>query len=115
MKLLLDWESDDLGHMGMTVPDHTRESLEHYFLKGWEPGGFLTAMLTGDLYRAVSSADIANRQVMWIIGRWITVHAPAQSWGYPNAVNDWCLDKDGRRTTWAREVEKREVWKTLSN
>jgi len=87
--------------MGMTVPGHTQETLMNYFKHGWEPGGFVTAMLAMDMERALTTADTGNRQVLWVIGSWIMNNAPAGSWGNYETVNCWIRDTDKRRTKWA--------------
>jgi len=104
-----------LGYMGMQVPEHAQESLANYFLNGWEPGGFLSAMLAMDMQRALSSADTANRQVMWAIGRWITVNAPGGSWGNYEAIEMWCNDVAGRRSRFSEETHKKYMWQVLTN
>ena len=111
---MIDFNTDNLNYMGMTVPDHTQDSLVRYFINGWEPGGFLTSMLTGDLYRAITVADTANRQMLWAIGRWIMDNAPQGSWGSAESVHNWCTDVNGIRTRWTTEVEKKHMWKVLS-
>ena len=90
------------------IPNHTRESLVNYLMKGWEPGGFVTAMLAMDMERALATADTANRQMMWVVGRWIIEDAPPESWGSYDQVTNWCKDINGRRTKWA-------MWYELNN
>ena len=97
-----------IGSMGMEVPQHTQETLEGYLLRGWEPGGFVTAMLAMDMERALATADTANRQMMWVVGRWIIEDAPPESWGSYDQVTNWCKDINGRRTKWA-------MWYELNN
>ena len=114
-ELMIDF-NEGMTHAGtynIGVPPHTREALEDYLIKGWAPGGFLTAMLTGDLYRAVSCADSANRQMLWAIGRWIVICAPPGSWGSEQNVQDWCNDKNGIRTRYAKPIEQSFIVKTL--
>ena len=48
-----------LGDMGMEIPSHTLEALELYLIHGYHPGGFLSSVLAGDFFRAVSTADTA--------------------------------------------------------
>jgi hypothetical protein len=103
-----------LGYMGMQIPDHAQESLSNYFLNGWEPGGFLSAMLAMDMQRAISNADTANRQVMWAIGRWITENAPEGSWGDYSQIDFWCNDVAGRRSKFAEKMHKKHVWNVLA-
>jgi hypothetical protein len=31
-----------------SIPEHTRESLMNYFVYGYQPGGFVTAVLAGN-------------------------------------------------------------------
>ena len=101
------------AYTGMTIPDHTQETLEHYFLNGWEPGGFVTSMLAMDMERALSTADTANRQRMWAIGRWIIDNAPSGSWGSYELVQAWLHDEGGRRTAYAKEIEQLFIMTTL--
>ena len=102
-----------LGHMGMQIPDHAQESLANYFLNGWEPGGFLSAMLAMDMQRALSNADTANRQVMWAIGRWIMHEAPEGSWGNYEAIEMWRNDVAGRRSKFTEKIRKKQMWDIL--
>ncbi len=102
-----------LGYLGMQVPEHAQESLANYFLNGLEPGGFLSAMLAMDMQRALSSADTANRQVMWAIGRWITANAPDGSWGNYEAIEMWRNDVAGRRSKFTEKIRKKQMWDIL--
>lgn len=101
-------------YSGRVVPDHTRDSLENYLLNGWEPGGFLSAMLAMDMQRALLNADTANRQVMWVIGEWITRNAPDGSWGNYEAIEMWCNDVAGRRSKFTEDMHKKYVWNAIA-
>lgn len=105
--------NNNLGHMGMEVPEHTQETLANYLMRGWAPGGFCESMLAMDMERALYTADIANRQVMWVIGRWILETCPTGSWGSYEAVNHWINDTDGRRSRYVNREEKKEIWNLL--
>lgn len=117
MKTLIDFDSikkdASVAHSGQEIPKHTQETLENYFIRGYMPGGFLTACLVGDLYRAVATADTANRQMLWCIVRWIMNNAPDGSWGSAQAMRDWARDKNGHRTQFREQAEKSKVWLTL--
>ena len=104
---------ENLKYMGMQIPEHTQQSLNHYLLHGFNPGGFVSAMLAGDLERALYCADTGNRQMFWAIDMWIRERAPAGSWGSYEAIDVWCLDQNGQRTAYRNEVEKQAVWKRL--
>jgi hypothetical protein len=96
------------------IPSHTQESIENYLIRGYNPGGFVTAILTGDLFRAVAVADVANRHAIWHITKWITLYAPPGSWGSADTVRAWEEDRDQRRSTWSIAKQKNFVWTTLS-
>ena len=102
-----------VAYTGQAVPEHTQEALENYLIRGYQPGGFLTACLSGDLFRAMQSADHTNRNAIYAIVRWIMTSAPEGSWGSYPAVEDWCADKHGRRTQYREQCEKRLAWLTL--
>lgn len=111
---IIDFERErDLRYMGMEIPQHTKETLDNYFIRGWMPGGFCEAMLAKDYDRAITIADTANRQMFWAIATWIRDNAPERSWGSYEAVQDWTRDKDGRRSIFANKAEKDFTWRTL--
>lgn len=89
------------GAAGYDVPRHTMDTLRHYLLQGWEPGGFVSAVLALDMARSVTAADVGNRQRLWHVSKWIMESAPAESWGSYAAVDRWCQDVNGVRTKWA--------------
>jgi len=110
---MVDFDTSELGFMGMVIPVHTQEAITGYLIRGWKPGGFLTAMLAGDLFRAVNSADTANRQMMWAIGRFIMTSLPEGCWGSYDNVHDWSTDKNNIRTEYVTNLEKNYIWETL--
>ena len=71
------------------VPDHTREALANYFVHGFEPGSFGTAVLCNDLASAVCRADHVNSQSIPGIVRWLMNNAPHGSWGNRDIVDEW--------------------------
>ena len=74
------------------VPEHTVDGIVSYFTKGWEPGGFLCAVIDNDMKNAFGNADIENRARMFEIVSFLYNNAPAGTWGYPGAVAAY-LDK----------------------
>ena len=99
----------------ISIPDHTKEALDSYFLRGYEPGGFLTSVLSNNLYGAVTSADVANRHAIYEITRWLTTDpiVPVRSWGTKDHVSNWLDDVGGIRTKFVEKMEKEYIWETL--
>ena len=99
----------------LSIPQHTAEALDNYFLRGWEPGGFLTSVLTNNLYGAVNRADTANRHAIYEIVEWLTLEpiVPRNSWGHEKLVEGWLRDTDGIRTKFVDKMEKEYIWETL--
>jgi len=57
-KFILNYNADPEFHLnGGAIPEHMHDALENYLFRGWNPGGFLTAVLAGDLFNAVWKAD----------------------------------------------------------
>ena len=90
------------------------ESLENYLMYGFEPGGFLTAVLANDLRLAVGRADHWNKDRLPEIVNEIVFKMPALSIGSYDAVKDWCRDKDDRRSEYARRMEKQFTMQSLT-
>ena len=114
MKRMIKFDSSSLGYMGMEVPDHTQEAIVNYLIHGLQPGGFLTAILTGDVYRATQTADTANRRMLWAICKWVMDNAPCGSWGSPEAFTAWLGDTDGCRSRFSTEIEQEYITEVLS-
>lgn len=98
----------------LDIPLHAQDTLENYLLRGWSPGGFLTAVLANDLMRACTSCDPTNRQSLVDIAKWVQHRAPTGSWGNYDTVDAWINDVGQRRTRYADAMEKQAVWKVLS-
>lgn len=105
--------TDAGGDFEDNMPDHTLEALDHYFLKGWKPGGFLSALIAQDYQRALAAADQANKQRFWFVATWLMRHAPEGSTGSYEVLENWCDDKDGIQSNHKDEAEKAFEWRTL--
>lgn len=73
------------------IPPITLENLKSYSDKHIQPGHFLVAVLSGDLYTAFRRADNDNARAMKEIVMWIVNYAPGGSYGNAENVNDWLL------------------------
>ena len=84
------------------IPDHARSAFKKYFLHGFAPGSFCTAVLANDLNAAAHRADPWNRANLADIARWIQQNAPRGSWGSYEAVEGW-LSKNKHYENYQRE------------
>ena len=74
------------------LPAHMHEGLAGYVLAGIPVGGFLTAVLHNDLFRAVSKADDANGARLRDYAIFLHCAAPAGCFGNAMKVRDWIND-----------------------
>ena len=109
------FRKEEMKMGSLVIPDHTKEALDNYFLRGYEPGSFVTCILTDDLYRAVGWADMQNRHAIYEIVKWLTTDpiVPANSFGTFEKVADWLNDKNNIRTKFVDTFEKEYIWNTL--
>jgi len=116
MPIITDFSqiSDTGAEFLEVLPDHTIEALDRYFIKGWKPGGFLSAMIVQDYKRALRCADVANKQRFWYVAVWLMDHAPKGSTGSYEILKNWCSDKDGIQSAYKEQAEKDFEWRTLS-
>lgn len=71
------------------VPEHTRGALLRYRDHGLSPGGFLTSVLTNDLFGAIGRADSENSRAIKDICAWVRWRMPAIAWGNDDRVDNW--------------------------
>lgn len=89
------------------------DALENYLMRGYQPGGFLTAVLANDLFMAVNRADYLNKSNLPRIVDEIRHTLPDIAHGSYTAVKKWCDDADGRRSHYARQREITHMWDIL--
>lgn len=102
-----------LNFDGYAVHDYNQEAFENYLIHGLRPGGFVTAVLANDLFQAAGRADFVNREHLASVASWVYQNCPAQSFGSYQAVEDWCEDRDGRRTAYTEPMFKQKMWRAL--
>ena len=81
------------------VPEEWQSELANYFLHGFVPGSFHTALFENDLHRAAITSHPANTwQAIISFMQWLDHYAPKGSWGSRDAVLTWLeLDANQRR------------------
>ena len=82
------------------------QSLEDYLLHGYMPGGFLTAVLSNDLYLACGRADYWNRQRIADIAQEIFHRFPVDAIGSAERVEAWARDVGNQRTQYRDRIQK---------
>ena len=72
------------------VPEHCVDGLAGYLSGDYKrPGGFLTAVLSNDLFGAFGKADETNMLAIRTYVLFLYNEAPGGSYGSPEHVNDW--------------------------
>lgn len=77
------WKNENL------IPPHMVDGLNRWIEKKSEPESFLSSIIDNDLKRAVETADYINIHLIPTYVFWLFNHAPAGSWGYSGAVQEW--------------------------
>ena len=93
--------------MQLLVPEHMRYGAAMWVLFGKEAGGFLTAVVEGDLFGAFVRADDANSRCM---KDWVTFfynYAPTECYGSKEAAEQWAEEGGyfGRKARQEAEAE----------
>ncbi|MCA1800188.1 MAG: hypothetical protein LC650_02735 [Actinobacteria bacterium] len=94
-----------LDFTGYNIPSHTQGSLERYAAQGIAPGGFLTAVLTNNLFGAVSRADDYNLEALTEIVRFVYNRMPMSCHGSTEAMAEFMTYVRDRRAAQAAEEE----------
>jgi hypothetical protein len=85
----MNFKSQLLNFSGYKMTEQSQESLYNYFVYGLEPGGFMTAVLSNDLYGASARADFENTKIMAQYAQWLVNRAPYGSYGSAEMVRGW--------------------------
>ena len=74
-----------------------QEAIFGYLVYGWETGGFLTAVLANDLYRAATVADIVNVDHLAYVAKFVVYALPQACYGNYDQVKNWLQLTDQAR------------------
>ena len=71
------------------IPKRTIESLDRYVNHRIATGGFLRAVLSNDLFGAMSRADLDNQLALSAITKYIYNRLPSGCWGSKEIVDNY--------------------------
>ena len=71
------------------LPHGLQDGMQRYIENGSQVGHFLTAVLSNDLFGAVSRADATNIKLIPEIVKWLYNEAPGSCWGTVEQVQVW--------------------------
>lgn len=71
------------------MKDSTRETIVNYVNFGLPPGGFITAVLSNDLFGAIGRADAENLRDLHEICLFVYNKIPSECWGSRQSVERW--------------------------
>ncbi len=74
------------------VPETTLDSLKLYVDEGFHPGGFLEAVLSNDLFKAVQMADSENCVALVELVKYIYQNTPIAAQGSKEKVYQWIAE-----------------------
>ena len=74
-----------------------QEAIFNYLVYGWEPGGFLTAVMANDLYRAATVSDIANVNNLAYVAKFVVYALPQACYGNYDQIKNWLQLTDQAR------------------
>ena len=75
------------------IKQSTIQTINDYVELGYEPGGFVTAVLANDLKEAFGRADIQNRETMFQIVSYVYNEIPNMCQGSYEIVKNWLAKK----------------------
>lgn len=80
------------GFLTHEVPQHLREGLREYIVRGRPTGGFLRAVLENDLVSTVTRADPLSHAGLQAVINFLLDVAPAPAWGSRAKVEAWIAE-----------------------
>ena len=112
--------SNTFQHYDENIPQEWQQELYNYYICGYSPGSFHTAVFANDLHDAACRSHVANRwSDICAFVRWILEFAPYESYGSRSAVKAWLkLSAEERREIAQKKrwvlPEAELVWKIVS-
>jgi hypothetical protein len=102
------------------VPKDYADPIYNYFVYGFQPGGFFTAMLANDFMGAISRSHPANTvQALKLLVTWLeNSRSKHLIWGDYPTVERWMQANEGYKRAVLESIgliysEEQEIWMTL--
>lgn len=96
---------DYLPEYAAKIPEAVLEGLVNYLYYGNQPGHFLTAVLTNDLFEAVGRGDDKSIAAIRELVQLIYNRVPSPSWGDKEKVKAWRAARQEARRS-AEEMDQ---------
>lgn len=96
MKYVADLDEDTIQELRSQVPPLLMNGLDQYVEHRIRTGGFLEAILKGDLYDTMQKGDLTNLMRIKPIVDYIIYCLPASSYGSAEKVEAWLAEGAGR-------------------
>lgn len=80
---------DIVEKAALSLPAHMQDGAIGYVLHGWEPGGFLTAVLLNDLISAAERADEQNARALYAWAVFVYNAVPVGARGSTENIMSW--------------------------
>ncbi len=77
--------------------DYYQETLQLWYEKGLQPGGFVTAVLANDLFGAIGRADLHGAKNLIRLVSFIYNELPSSCYGTEDKVSQWSAQQLERR------------------
>ena len=71
------------------LPEHMRFGVHNYIEHGLEPGSFLRAVISNNLFEAIKRADRVNAEYLPLYVRFFESNAPAWCYGSLKNYTSW--------------------------
>jgi hypothetical protein len=75
------------------IPGHMHEAIHRWVMFGYQPGDFLTALLSNDLFKAASHADDQNAAALIAWVRFLYNYCPMGCYRSPAKVAAWAAHR----------------------
>ncbi len=102
------------------VPAEFAEPIYNYFVYGFQPGGFFTAMLANDFMGAISRSHPANTvQALKLLVTWLeNSRSKHLIWGDYPTLERWMRADEGYKRAVLESIgliysEEQEIWMTI--
>lgn len=72
-----------------SIPEHMKDAIRRYILRGYPPGDFLRCVFSNDLMGAAGRADYTNQYLLFEYCKLLYNYVPTSCYGSQEKVDQW--------------------------